>query len=129
MRTVVPRSDPVRSELERAVSMLHLARTARLPAATSNVRLRGALTQVSRRISETVEERGLNQPEAWSLLAVRDDLDSHLLAASAIAASQAAPDQVFVVLERGLDRAVAELLPPDPPPAPAPPAPAGPQER
>ena len=64
---------------------------------------------VTARISTAASRVGLDRPAGWRLLSLRDRLESHSLAATVLARSDASPDASLRVLRRGLAEAASEL--------------------
>lgn len=109
MRAVTRLGNPLSAEIDGALAALDSA-TAPGSAAVQSARLQFVLTQVSRRIDEVVGDHGLDDPRGWELLAVRDEIDSHVLAATVLVDSNADAARVLDVLAVGRERARDRLL-------------------
>jgi hypothetical protein len=64
---------------------------------------------VTERITTAASRVGLERPAGWRLLSLRDRLESHSLAATVLARSEASPGVSLRVLRRGLAEAASEL--------------------
>lgn len=64
---------------------------------------------VTERITNAASRVGLERPAGWRLLSLRDRLESHSLAATVLARSDASPGVSLHVLRRGLAEAASEL--------------------
>lgn len=108
MRAAVRRR-AVAVEADDALVALRVADAPGVAPQVRAARLHFALTQVSRHIDQLAGEQGLEEPSVWQLLGVRDDIDSHLLAATVLSDSQGATEQVLAILDVGAERARERL--------------------
>ena len=79
------------------------------PTASDTEAGEGVVRAVTDRIATAASRVGLDRPAGWRLLALRDRLESHSLAATVLARSDASPGAALRVLRRGLAEAASEL--------------------
>lgn len=74
---------------------------------------RAFLEPLSAQLQAASEDLGFDNDLAWSILGVREHLDSHLVAASAVSGAELDPTAALDLLRRGLDGVVERLPGPD----------------
>jgi hypothetical protein len=72
-------------------------------------RVLAAVQRLSDELLRVVTHLDFDTPVAWRLLRARESLDSHVLAATALASTERDSPAQLRMLRRGLDRVVSEL--------------------